>query len=350
MSDIPDIYKQSSYTFRLPEELIASYPCQPRDEARLLVVNRKTGTLQEDVFHGIKKYLSSGDTLVVNETKVIPARLLGYKNTGAKVEILLLKQINNRTWEVLVKPARRLKSGAWIGFPNSEVTAQVTTELSLAGGRRIEFYNCDEWEHFLEICGHIPLPPYINRTDEPSDYKNYQTVYARTSGSVAAPTAGLHFTQSLLQDLQEQKVNLAAILLHVGLGTFKPVSCNDIRDHRMHKEYFEVHRRVADLLNQTRDRGYKVVGVGTTVARTLESIYDSERGYAVGLGETDKYIIPGCSMHSIDALITNFHLPGSSLLMLVSAFGGYDLVKEAYTFAIANKFRFYSYGDAMLII
>jgi len=350
MTYIPELYKQSSYMFDLPEVLIATYPCEPRDAARLLVINRNDGTLREEVFSGIKNYLEAGDTLVVNETKVIPARLFGKKSTGAKAEILLLKQIDAHTWEALVKPARRLKKGDWLSFSGSAVTARITSKLHLEGGRQIEFHNCDRWEHFLESHGHIPLPPYIKRADEHSDRGSYQTVYARTSGSVAAPTAGLHFTRNLLQELQNREVNIAAVLLHAGLGTFRPVSCNDIRDHRMHREYFEVSQDVADLLNQTRKRGNRVMGVGTTVARTLESIYDKKNGYKAGSGETGIYIYPGYSFQSLDAMITNFHLPGSSLLMLASAFGGVALVREAYAYAITNSFRFYSYGDAMLIL
>lgn len=349
MNPIPDIYKKSSYEFPLPEELIAQYPCEPRDAARLLIINRCDGTLEEGIFSDIKLQLNPGDTLVVNETRVIPARLYGIKESGGRVEILLLKQVGERVWEVLVKPARRVKTGTWVGFLNSSVKARVDAELMINGGRRMVFYGCDDMNSFLETFGHMPLPPYINRTDEKSDQSSYQTVYAQTNGSVAAPTAGLHFTEQLLQDLQERGINIARLLLHVGLGTFRPVSCEDIRRHQMHREYYDMNQTTADLLNDTRSRGNKVIGVGTTVVRTLETVYDKKKGYEAGTGETEKYIYPGYTFQAVDQIITNFHLPGSSLLMLVSAFGGFPLIREAYAYAVAHKYRFYSFGDAMLI-
>ncbi|MDD3852815.1 MAG: tRNA preQ1(34) S-adenosylmethionine ribosyltransferase-isomerase QueA [Syntrophomonadaceae bacterium] len=351
LKDIKDIepYRLSTYRYELPQELIAKYPVEPRDECRLLVANRGTGELESRIFKDIGQYLQAGDTLVLNDTRVIPARLYGFKSTGGQVELLLLKK-NETAWETLVKPGRRVKPGTMVHFPNSEVTAEVVDNLQLEGGRIIVFHNCNDEEDFINRMGRMPLPPYINREASQEDNFNYQTVYARQWGSVAAPTAGLHFTESLLLKLQQQGINIARILLHVGLGTFRPVSSEDIRQHTMHGEYYEVDEQTVDQLKQTRASGHRIIAVGTTVVRTLETIYNSNSGFLSGSGETCKYIYPGYEFGAIDGIITNFHLPGSSLLMLVAAFAGLELTSTAYNMAVQQHYRFFSYGDAMLII
>lgn len=344
------LYDLETYQYELPPELIAQHPVEPRDIARLLVVDKNTGQMHSRVFRNVIEYLEAGDTLVLNETRVIPARLYGVKDTGARVEILLLKK-SPRGWEALVKPARRVKTGTVITFPGQEKTwAEIVDELDLEGGRLLVFRDCADESRFIRETGHMPLPPYINRADEEVDFERYQTVYARRSGSAAAPTAGLHFTPGLLQDIRDKGVNIATILLHVGLGTFRPVNKTDIRQHQMHHEYFEVDKETAALLNQTRQKGNRVIAVGTTVVRTLESIYDSSAGYQARQGETCKFIYPGYEVRSIDRLITNFHLPGSTLIMLVAAFAGLEHTMQAYHHAVDSRYRFFSYGDAMLIL
>lgn len=342
------VHKLESYQFHLPQELIAQYPVSPRDSSRLLVVDRKDGKREEQIFSDIKEYLEAGDTLVLNDTRVIPARLWGHKNTGARVEMLLLKKQGD-AWETLVKPARKLKTGDLVFFPGSEVQALILDELPLAGGRLIRFNNCPDENNFLEKSGHIPLPPYINRKDEKLDMERYQTVYARHSGSAAAPTAGLHFTPGLLEQIQERGVNLATILLHVGLGTFRPVNCSDIREHSMHSEYYRIDEPTALLLNSTREKGRSIIAAGTTVVRTLETVYNEQCGFEPGWGYTEKFIYPGYAFKAVDKMITNFHLPGSSLIMLTAAFGGLDHVLSAYRYAVEERYRFFSYGDAMLL-
>lgn len=344
------IYNLQSYQFDLPPELIAQYPVEPRDQSRLLVLERPTGLIKDHIFADIINYLESGDTLVLNDTRVIPARLFGYKDSGAKVEILLLNQ-RGRQWEALVRPAKRLKPGSIVRFDDQNgVEAEIMAELNLAGGRLIEFRNCVDQMSFIEQMGQMPLPPYINRPAENSDKQNYQTIYAREKGSAAAPTAGLHFSPELLQHIRDKGVNLATILLHVGLGTFRPVSSNDIREHQMHYEYYRMDKDTAALLNQTRQKGKKIIAVGTTVVRTLETVYNTKHGFTAGEGQTNKFIYPGYEIKAVDRLITNFHLPGSSLIMLVAAFAGYDNTMTAYRHAVENNYRFFSYGDAMLII
>lgn len=343
-----DCYKLESYHFHLPEELVAQYPVQPRDASRLLVLDRKNGYLEDRGFRDIVEYLQPGDTLVLNDTRVIPARLKGHKSTGAQVELLLLKKVGDN-WEALAKPARRLKTGDRVLFEGSDVEVEILDELPLAGGRLVNFQNCLDEDSFLETIGHVPLPPYINRDDEEMDVQRYQTVYARHRGSAAAPTAGLHFSSELLQSIREQGVNITSILLHVGLGTFRPVSCTDIREHRMHSEYYEIDEPCAQLLNTTRAKGNKIIAVGTTVVRTLETVYNEGCVYRETRGHTQKYIYPGYEISSVDGMITNFHLPGSSLIMLVAAFGGMEHVLSAYRHAVQSRYRFFSYGDAMLI-
>lgn len=344
------IYNLKSYQFDLSPDLIAQYPVEPRDQSRLLVLERKTGLIKDHVFSDIIDYLESGDTLVLNDTRVIPARLYGYKDSGARVEILLLNQ-RGKQWEALVRPAKRLKPGSIVRFDGQDgVEAEIMAELNLAGGRLIEFKNCVDEMVFIDQAGQMPLPPYIKRPPENSDKQSYQTIYARQKGSAAAPTAGLHFSQELLQHIRDKGVNLACILLHVGLGTFRPVSSEDIRQHQMHYEYYRMDEKTAALLKQTRQQGKKIIAVGTTVVRTLETVYNTKHGFTAGEGQTNKFIYPGYEFKAVDSMQTNFHLPGSSLIMLVAAFAGYDNTMTAYSHAVENKYRFFSYGDAMLIV
>ena len=342
-----DIYSLSSYQFDLPRELIAQYPVEPRDKCRLLVVNRQTGQVSDHIFTDLPSFIARGDALVLNETRVIPARLLGTKDSGAAVEILLLSR-KDRGWEALVKPARRLAPGSRVIFPDSTVQVEIVEEIDIPGGRMIRFLNCPDEEGFIQQWGRMPLPPYIDRPADADDNQNYQTVYAQQAGSVAAPTAGLHFTPELLQQLTDQGVDIARLLLHVGLGTFRPVAVEDIRQHQMHAEHYEITAATAQQLNQTRQNGKRVVAVGTTAVRTLETIY--RQGYQAGQGETNKFIYPGYRIQAVDGLLTNFHLPGSSLIMLVAALAGIELTRRAYRHAIREGYRFFSYGDAMLII
>lgn len=343
------IYDLQSYNFDLPQHLIAQYPTEPRDSARLMVMRRGGGQLEDRIFSEVADYLEPGDTLVVNKTKVIPARLFARKSTGASIEILLLNR-QGEDWEALVKPARRMPKGSRVFFDDfPDVEIEVKEELE-NGGRLLHFCNCPDEMTFLEQAGNMPLPPYINRPAEAGDKTAYQTVYAREEGSAAAPTAGLHFTEELLQQLREKGVNIAEILLHVGLGTFRPVNCEDIRDHQMHYEYFQIDTDTAELLNNTRKKGKNIVAVGTTVVRTLETVYNKEHGFCCKYGWTNKFIYPGYEYGAVDAIITNFHLPGSSLIMLVAAFAGLDNTMRAYQHAVKEEYHFFSYGDAMMVI
>ncbi|MBC7076336.1 MAG: tRNA preQ1(34) S-adenosylmethionine ribosyltransferase-isomerase QueA [Syntrophomonadaceae bacterium] len=344
-----DVFNLDSYHFHLPQELIAQYPAERRDDSRLLILDRKTGKLEDRVFSDVVDYLEADDTLVLNKTRVIPARLYGSKPTGGKVEILLLRK-KGSDWEALVQPARRLRKGSEIIFPGSNVIAEVIKELAVPGGRLICFKNCQDEEEFIDKAGHMPLPPYIKRAAQDLDKNRYQTIYARENGSVAAPTAGLHFTEQLLEKVKKKGVNIATVVLHVGLGTFRPVYSRDIRGHKMHSEYYKVDENTACLLSDTRKKGKSIVAVGTTVVRTLETVYDERKGFLPEEGETDKFIYPGYDFKAIDKLITNFHLPGSSLLMLVAAFAGLSSTMEAYRYAVEQRYRFFSYGDAMFIL
>lgn len=345
-----EIYDLETYNYRLPAELIAQFPVEPRDSSRLMVLNKKSGQITDRIFTDVLEYFNPGDTLVLNDTRVIPARLYGYKDTGAKVELLLLNK-KDEYWEALVRPAKRLKKGSLIRFDNdSLVEAEVLEELEMAGGRLLKFNNCKNEEEFINKAGNMPLPPYINRAAEGMDKDRYQTVYARTSGSAAAPTAGLHFTKSLLDNIEEKGINIAKVLLHVGLGTFRPVSSPDIRQHVMHYEYYQIDENTANLLNETRKNGKNIIAVGTTVVRTLETVYNDKHGFSAQYGQTNKFIYPGYELKAIDRMITNFHLPASSLIMLVSAFAGIENTMSAYEYAVKENYRFFSYGDAMLII
>ncbi len=345
-----NIYNLETYNYSLPPGLIAQFPAEPRDSSRLLVLNKHTGLVEDRIFHQVIDYLEAGDTLVINHTRVIPARLYAYKETGAKIELLLLCKKGDN-WEALVKPARRMKVGSRVKFMGqADVEAEVLADLDIDGGRLIKFHHCPDEEQFIGQVGQMPLPPYINRAAEVEDQNRYQTVYAQEAGSAAAPTAGLHFTDRLLQDIKAKGINIARITLHVGLGTFRPVSSQDIREHQMHYEHYQVNSETAALLNDTRSQGHHIVAVGTTVVRTLETVYNDKRGFACQSGETNKFIYPGYPVKAIDKMITNFHLPGSSLIMLVSALAGLDHTRAAYQHAVDNQYRFFSYGDAMLII
>lgn len=346
--DKNEIYNLDSYTFDLPEELIAKYPVEPRDNSRLLVLDKESGHIENRHFHNISEYLEKGDTLVINETKVIPARLYGYKETGAQVEVLLLKKAG-LFWEAIVRPAKRLRKGAIIKFPACDEYIVITDELDIAGGRLIKIEPASDEEAFINRVGQMPLPPYINRAAEANDKNTYQTVFAKEPGSAAAPTAGLHFTEPLLEELTLKGINVVTIVLHVGLGTFRPVSVTDIREHKMHTEYYHMGEKTALILNQTKRDGKNIVAVGTTVVRTLETIYTKHQKFISATGETDIFIYPGYEFKAINKMITNFHLPGSSLIMLVAAFAGRDNTLNAYQQAVQDRYRFFSYGDAMFI-
>lgn len=341
--------KVELFDFHLPEELIAQTPLADRSSSRLMVLDKKTGQIEHDVFKNIKKYFQPGDCLVLNDTKVLPARLFGVKEeTGAKVEVLLLKQEKGDTWETLVKPAKRIKKGMTIVFGDGLLTANCIEELE-HGGRILEFHYDGIFYEVLDKLGEMPLPPYIKEQLE--DKERYQTVYAKERGSAAAPTAGLHFTEELLQDIQASGIQIAFITLHVGLGTFRPVNVEDIHEHKMHAEFFHMSAETAELLNKTREKGGRIISVGTTSTRTLETIAQAADGRFVEMsGWTDIFIYPGYEFKAIDGMITNFHLPKSTLIMLVSAFAGREHVLHAYETAVNERYRFFSFGDAMLII
>ncbi|MCX7720365.1 MAG: tRNA preQ1(34) S-adenosylmethionine ribosyltransferase-isomerase QueA [Dictyoglomus thermophilum] len=337
------VLKLSDYDYYLPEELIAQEPAEPRDTSRLMLVNRKTGEINITIFREIKNYLKAGDVLVLNNTKVIPARLYGKKETGAKIEVLLLKKIGEGKYEALLKPGKRAKIGTKIHF-FEDIYAEVV-ERNEEGIFVLKFSQ-EDLDKILPEIGNIPLPPYIKKPiDDPN---KYQTVYAQKEGAVAAPTAGLHFTEELLKTLEEMGVEILYITLHVGLGTFRPVVVEDITKHKLDPEYFEVSDEVAEKINKAKEERRRVIAVGTTVTRVLEAQGRSGK-VEPGSGLVDLFIYPGFEFKIIDGLITNFHLPKSTLLMLVAAFMGYDLMKKAYNKAIEERMRFYSFGDAMFI-
>jgi S-adenosylmethionine:tRNA ribosyltransferase-isomerase len=341
--------KVDLFNFHLPEELIAQVPLKNRADSRLMVLNKKTGELSHTVFNSIKEFLRPGDCLVLNDTKVLPARLFGVKtDTGAKIEVLLLKQLEGDKWETLVKPAKRIKEGSVIDFGEGLLTA-VCTKTSEHGGRVLQFQYEGIFLEILNTLGEMPLPPYIKEQLEDRD--RYQTVYAREPGSAAAPTAGLHFTESLLDEIRAMGVHIAFITLHVGLGTFRPVSVEDVLEHDMHSEYYMVSKETAHLLNEVRNSGGRIITVGTTSTRTLETIASAHNGlFAEGSGWTNIFIYPGYQFKAIDGMITNFHLPKSTLIMLVSALAGRENILHAYHTAVEERYRFFSFGDAMLII
>ena len=340
--------KTSDFYYDLPEELIAQDPLEDRTASRLLVLNRETGAVEHKIFSDVIDYLNEGDCLVINNTRVIPARLIGEKEgTGGKVEVLLLKRRANDVWETLVKPGKKLKPGAKITFGDGRLRAEVL-EVVEEGNRLVKFYYEGIFEEILDSLGEMPLPPYI--THKLEDKEMYQTVYAKFDGSAAAPTAGLHFTKELLNKIEEKGIKLASITLHVGLGTFRPVKVDDVNNHHMHTEWYEVNAEAADIINETKRNGGRVICVGTTSCRTIESVAD-ENGYMKAkTGETDIFIYPGYKFKVMDGLITNFHLPESTLVMLVSAFAGKENVLAAYETAVKERYRFFSFGDAMILI
>ena len=336
------------FDYDLPESLIAQTPLKDRDQSRLLVLGRNSGNIEHKHFKDVINYLETGDTLVLNDTRVMPARLFGLKEeTGAKVEMLMLTRIENNDWEVLLKPAKRIKVGNKLSFGEGKIIAECIEELD-QGGRIMRLHYEGILEERLNELGEMPLPPYIKeRLDDPD---RYQTVYAKESGSAAAPTAGLHFTDELLDEIRAKGINIAFITLHVGLGTFRPVSVEDINDHEMHSEYYQMTQETANLLNQTKKEGHRIISVGTTSTRTLETIRRNYNEFVAVSGWTDIFIYPGFTYKAIDGLITNFHLPKSTLVMLVSAFSSRENILNAYKEAVKLEYRLFSFGDAMLII
>ncbi|MCM3765419.1 tRNA preQ1(34) S-adenosylmethionine ribosyltransferase-isomerase QueA [Neobacillus niacini] len=341
--------KVDLFDFHLPEDLIAQVPLKTRTDSRLMIVDKETGVMKHEVFKNITQYLREGDCLVLNDTKVLPARLFGVKtDTGAKIEVLLLKQMEGDQWETLVKPAKRVKEGTEIDFGDGLLKA-VCTGTSEHGGRTLEFTYEGIFYEVLDQLGEMPLPPYIKEQLEDRD--RYQTVYAREPGSAAAPTAGLHFTEELLEEIQAKGVHVTFITLHVGLGTFRPVSVDDVEGHDMHSEFYMVTEGTARLLNEVRESGGRIITVGTTSTRTLETIASANDGrFVEGSGWTSIFIYPGYQFKAIDGMITNFHLPKSTLIMLVSALAGRENILRAYNTAVEERYRFFSFGDAMFII
>ncbi len=339
--------KVEDFDYYLPEELIAQTPLAKRDSSRLLVLDKKTGEYEDKHFYDIVDYLEEGDTLVLNDTKVLPARLIGEKEeTHAVIEVLLLKNIAGDDWECLVKPARRIKVGTIVTFGNGKLKARCIKEMD-EGIRHFTFEYSGIFLEVLEELGTMPLPPYIH--EKLADQSRYQTVYAKEVGSAAAPTAGLHFTKELLAKIENKGVHVAYVTLHVGLGTFRPVSVDKIEEHKMHSEYYHMTGEVADLLNKTKKEGHRIIAVGTTSTRTLETIMTKYGKFQECSGWTDIFIYPGYTFKGISALITNFHLPKSTLVMLVSALATRENILNAYKHAVDEKYRFFSFGDAMFI-
>ena len=340
--------KTSDFYYDLPQELIAQDPLEDRSSSRLLHLDKETGAIEHTDFKHILQYLQPGDCLVINDTKVIPARLYGHKNeTGAVIEILLLKRRENDIWECLVKPGKKARPGAEIIFGDGILTGEII-DIVDEGNRLIQFHYDGIFEEILDQMGEMPLPPYI--THKLQDKNRYQTVYARNEGSAAAPTAGLHFTKELLAQVEERGVSIAHVTLHVGLGTFRPVKVDDVENHHMHSEFYVVEEEQARLINETKKNGGRVISVGTTSCRTLESAADEDGILHAGSGWTEIFIYPGYQFKIIDGLITNFHLPESTLLMLVSALAGKEKIMHAYEEAVKERYRFFSFGDAMIII
>ncbi|PAB60888.1 tRNA preQ1(34) S-adenosylmethionine ribosyltransferase-isomerase QueA [Anaeromicrobium sediminis] len=339
---------KSDFYFDLPEELIAQTPIKERDTSKLMVVDRQTGNIDHKQFKDIIKYLKAGDCLVLNNTKVLPARLFGAKeHTGGKVEFLLLKRIEGNKWETLVKPGKKAKPGDVIVFGDGILKANIL-EVGQEGSRIVEFVYKGIFEEILDQLGSMPLPPYIK--EKLDEKERYQTVYAKEQGSAAAPTAGLHFTKELIEDVKNKGVKIAYVTLHVGLGTFRPVKADSIYDHKMHEELYIIDKEAADIINKTKEEGGRVISVGTTSTRTLESAADELGKVKAESRWTDIFMYPGYEFKVVDGIITNFHLPESTLIMLVSAFMGRERTLNAYEEAIKNKYRFFSFGDAMFII
>lgn len=338
--------KKSDFYFDLPPELIAQTPIPERDHSRLMVLDKKSGSVEHRHFYDLPKYLNKGDCLVINDSRVLPARLLGTRKTGGAVELLLLRDLGDNRWECLCRPGKKIRQGTVLEFGGGRLTAQVM-EIINGGNRIVRFAYEGIFLEILDELGRMPLPPYI--TCELNDPERYQTVYSKVIGSAAAPTAGLHFTDELLQLISENGVNICKVTLHVGLGTFRPVKEDEIEDHLMHSEFCTVPDETADKVNEAKSNGRKIIAVGTTSCRTLESFTDESGRLLSGSKWTDIFIYPGYSFRCIDSLVTNFHLPESTLIMLVSALAGREHVLNAYKKAIEEKYRFFSFGDAMLI-
>ena len=340
-----DLFLKSSYYYDLPENLIAQTPIEPRDSSRLLVYDRKQNKIEHKIFRGIVDYLNTGDVLVINNTRVLPARLFGFKDTGAKIEVLLQKRINLKDWEVIARPFKRLKEGTRITF--SQNLSCTILKKEDYGSCIVRFDFDGVFEDRLSEVGQMPLPPYIH--EKRKDKERYQNVYSKVEGPSAAPTAGLHFTPQLLNKLKDKGVEIVEVLLHVGLGTFRPVKEDNILNHEMHSEYIEMSKENADNLNRARREGRRIIAVGTTSVRVLESCADENGVIVPQKRETDIFIYPSYKFKVVDALITNFHLPESTLIMLISAFAGYDETMSIYNEAVKQKYRFFSFGDAMFI-
>ena len=335
------------FDFYLPEELIAQHPLEQRDSSRLMVLDKETGEINHKRFHDIVGYLNEGDTLVLNNTRVMPARLIGEKEgTGGKIEFLLLKRIEKDKWECLAKPGKSARVGRKFTFGDGKLKAEVV-EVKADGNRIVEFFYDGIFEEVLDALGEMPLPPYIHERLE--DKERYQTVYSKENGSAAAPTAGLHFTKELLAEIKDKGINIVYLTLHVGLGTFRPVKVESLEEHEMHSEFYMLSKESADIINETKKRGNVVISVGTTSTRTLETIGDNNGFVKAQSGWTNIFIYPGYKFKVVDKLITNFHLPESTLIMLVSTLAGRDNVMNAYKEAVNEKYRFFSFGDAMFI-
>ena len=339
--------KTSDFNFDLPQELIAQVPIKDRTSSRLMVIDKETGKVEHKIFRDIIDYLNPGDCLVLNDTRVIPARLIGSKvGTGGKIEFLLLKRTEDDTWETLVKPGKKAKIGAQFSFGDGKLIAEVV-DMAEDGARIVKFKYDGIFEEILDELGNMPLPPYI--TEKLEEKERYQTVYSKHNGSAAAPTAGLHFTDELLQKIKAKGVELAFVTLHVGLGTFRPVKVEDVTNHQMHSEYYIVTEEAAEKINKAKENGHKVISVGTTSTRTIESVADENGKVKATSGWTSIFIYPGYKWKVIDNLITNFHLPESTLIMLVSSLAGKEHVLNAYDEAVKERYRFFSFGDAMFI-
>lgn len=337
----------SEFDYHLPEELIAQTPCEPRNHSRLMVLDCQKESIEHQHFYDLKKHLLPGDTLIFNDTRVMPARLIGHKDkTGGKIEVFLLRRINGDEWETLVKPGKKAQVGTVIRF-GEELSCEVLSHTDF-GGRIVKFNYTGIFEEILDRLGETPLPPYIH--EKLADKERYQTVYSKEQGSAAAPTAGLHFTEEMMKELEAMGVSLGFITLHVGLGTFRPVNVEKIEEHVMHKEYYSISADTAKLICDTKKRGGRVIAVGTTSIRTLESAAEKKDFIEGKSGWTNIFIYPGYEFKIVDAIITNFHLPKSTLVMLISAFAGRDFVLHAYETAVKEKYRFFSFGDAMLIL
>lgn len=338
--------KTDDFDYYLPEELIAQHPAEKRDHARLLVLDKKTGEKEDKYFYDIIDYLNPGDVLVMNDTRVIPARLFGHREDKEEsIEVFLLHNIEGKTWECLVRPGKKMKIGTKIIF-SEELSAEVK-DIKKDGNRVIEFFYEGIFNEILDRLGNMPLPPYIKEElDEPEEY---QTVYSKNPGSVAAPTAGLHFTKELLNQIEQKGIKLANLTLNVGLGTFRPVSVEDVNDHKMHSEFYTISQETADIINQAHANGKRVIATGTTTIRTLETVFKNKGELTADSGWTDIFIYPGFEYKVVDALITNFHLPKSTLVMLVAALTSKDMILDTYRYAVEEKYRFFSFGDAMFI-